>query len=746
MKVFATALLFVSPYMDAIRPANTCTHHLTSSGILAAANEAGYPAACPTITSHSRCSTCMVPQCLALSTMSLPCGCPDPPATTTVHHDCAGPEPCSPGGCGGTQWSVIPAAATCGGAGGPACPTITSTVTPDGCTPTLPGQSFCAEPACAMIESVTLPCSCVGVNDPPVPTTTVTGPCTCRSGCATFTSVQYLPCPASMPAPTTTPSCTGSEKPGAEVAFKIDVDFEACDPGPLQEPGDCQWIPNTEETGAAVGTGDSLQPAARLSGTKFVDRFGHGAFLKGFSSMAVATYAVERSGLPAPTLGCILQKVVITAGMHVTSGFEFALGKRDIPARMTTHGYVPLLRAVSQKYVLFWDERDKRGWLANGVSALLHFLRGSLELDRLSKFSSVLKMKLSDLQEADGTYGPASAIEFLTSQHNMSLPLYAERDGKFYCLQDRVEHLCNVLAKLIDSQEEMGPYQGLSLFRPRGKLEGWDYKDIPSLRDPLHPKVATLHNTGKAWVDFIRGIKAVTIFGRGFGELLQPNTGAAASSSSCCPWSTLPKDRFYIAAHVTDLAEIMEANGDANAQPRKLCQDIFWYSHGQVLEPCPCVSQSHSSTLDVSKKHHDPVQALFSSSFKFFASLSQRRPITLTDNGAVIFGHRRKLRWYYKDIGDPVMGDPVEGSESALPSASDTFSNSMASATTSFSNSQAGMDDTSSVPSESSPVIRTSSSNASVSGVGRIAHNPASEDTESVAAKPARGRSVSFPN
>lgn len=107
-------------------------------------------------------------------------------------------------------------------------------------------------------------------------------------------------------------------------------------------------------------------------------------------------------------------------------------------------------------------------------------------------------MKLSDLQEADGTYGPASAIKFLASQHNMSLPLYAERDGKFYCLQVRVEHLCNVLEKLIDSQEEMGPYQGLRLFRPRGKLEGWDYIDIATLRDPLHPKVATLHNTGKA--------------------------------------------------------------------------------------------------------------------------------------------------------------------------------------------------------------------------------------------------------
>ncbi|KAK0620918.1 hypothetical protein B0T14DRAFT_522380 [Immersiella caudata] len=42
---------------------------------------------------------------------------------------------------------------------------------------------------------------------------------------------------------------------------------------------------------------------------------------------------------------------------------------------------------------------------------------------------------------------------------------------------------------------------------------------------------------GKSWVDFIRAIQAITLFGEGFGDLFTPIQTAA----SCTRWNTVPE-------------------------------------------------------------------------------------------------------------------------------------------------------------------------------------------------------------
>ena len=417
----------------------------------------------------------------------------------------------------------------------------------------------------------------------------------------------------------------------------------------------------------------------------------------------------------------MLQKIQIVGGMYVTGGAEFALGKRDKPVRLMTKGYVPLLQAIAQKYILFWDEEDKRGWLANGLSALLHMLRGSLEHDKTSKFGAALKMTIDDLQEPSGSYSSSSAVAFLLDERNKSLPIFPDNDGRFIRLQDRVESLCNIMEKLFDQQEDVDKPSGLKFqFRSRASLEGWDFKDIVASKSPLFPKVATLGTFGKSWVDFTRALRVVTILGRGFGELIEPRRSPGVNNA-CSKWATLPTGLFYLAVHATDLRDIMDAEGDKHARPRLLCQKVFWYNSGQPLKGCPCAPNPVGTQSRLQDCPFDPVQAIFSSTPKLLGRLRSQEPIELTPNGALVFGHSTKIGWYYNDIGDPVQGSPIASSQGSLPPAVSVASSSSAGSSgrqTSSGSNEHPLEDGQVPPGKASATPGTSVSNDSGSAAG----------------------------
>lgn len=153
---------------------------------------------CPTITTNLPCSTCPMNKCLKISTVTVPCGCTSAIPTSTITHPCSSTS-CWMADCGGTIYSTVkapcPATTPSPTATSTAeCPTVTSSSRPSDCTKT------CTELACAALKTITWPCSCVGRQ---VETATVTG-CECRTGCATFTQVLYLPCPATPPPGLTT--------------------------------------------------------------------------------------------------------------------------------------------------------------------------------------------------------------------------------------------------------------------------------------------------------------------------------------------------------------------------------------------------------------------------------------------------------------------------------------------------------------------------------------------------------------
>jgi hypothetical protein len=204
------------------------------------------------------------------------------------------------------------------------------------------------------------------------------------------------------------------------------------------------------------------------------------------------------------------------------------------------------------------------------------------------------------------THTANSAIAVLTDPVNMKLKIFPEKGEvydeeteravgpsekvsmlkkKYYRFEDRVEHFCNILEKMVEHQVELTSRSGISMkFRARKHLIGWEFSELTKGRDPIYPRIATLKSFGKGWVDFTRAIQAITLVGRGFGDLIQPKL----DNSSCTRWRGLPKGEYYLAALVSDLKEIMESDGDQHANPMKLHEDLLWYNPAKVFDPCKC--------------------------------------------------------------------------------------------------------------------------------------------------------------
>lgn len=402
-----------------------------------------------------------------------------------------------------------------------------------------------------------------------------------------------------------------------------------------------------------------------------------------------ASYNIARSNLEKVGSGCLLEKASISLGKYVTAGMNFALAVKNIPVHIPRKPYIQKLRQLRDKFFVFWDTEDKRGWLVNGLDALLHLVRATLkhyEKDELMKL--VLLLKSDDISEPSknqaGDSDTAYAFNVLRAEENMKLRIYADRDTlesgnvdeydsgsteflkkqkRFFLLEDRVDELYEVLEKIIAHQEEKAGQAGVKIkTHLRRYFEGWHFQDLASDKDPLIPYIETIEAIGKGWVDFVRSIGAVTLFGRGFGHIIQ-----SSDKTRCLRWEEMPRGKFYLAARVSDLQYIMDTkSGNDTAIPLEICDGISWFSPASPFDACPCAKGQI-------QKHFDPVQVLCPT--QWIKRLPSSKKIPLYQGGAVIFGHNVQFKWMWGDYGEPVEGDPsLESTNSPMSGRDDAIS------------------------------------------------------------------------
>jgi hypothetical protein len=326
---------------------------------------------------------------------------------------------------------------------------------------------------------------------------------------------------------------------------------------------------------------------------------------------------------------------------------------QDVPLHLTRNGYIPNLKWIATKYVVLWDEADKRGWLVNGISALLHLVRAFLEHSSRDDFSSSFLFDPSKMNDAVG-HKPNSATGVLIDEQNMEMKIYPEKKREYFTFEDLVEQHYNILSQIMEAQRLVAGQNGIKLkLRMRKHLEGWDFRELATGRDP-YPRVATLHALAYGWVDFIRSIDAITLLGRGFGNIIQP-----VEFDGMCPrWKSLPTQKYYLGASIFDLNNIMDDFRHI------FDQELLWHCPEDPVSQCQC--QRHGALRVMHKafkRHHDPVQVFYPSWSRLVLRGGIRRPGDLgsLQAGAVVFGHNVawRYRWNEKGDGDLEEGDPV---------------------------------------------------------------------------------------
>jgi hypothetical protein len=320
-----------------------------------------------------------------------------------------------------------------------------------------------------------------------------------------------------------------------------------------------------------------------------------------------------------------------------------------------------------------WDEGEKRGWLVNGTSALLHLVRARFENIRSGNFGSLFDFNLCDITEAANQYHPRkSAAEVLKHPANLELVVGQGRTERYteqkttgerqestetlkksgMTFEAFVEHFMSYLEQIMDHQIRLAGQGGVKLkAHVRKQLEGWDFRNVLTSSHPT-PSVTKLDSLGWGWVDFVRSINAVTLFGRGFGDLI-----TAAEPKLLCPdWQILPKGKYYLAASAVDLKAAMKIHGNRYSSPPQLVHGLAWHS------PISC---SCAGAKGFGKKHCDPVQVLLPTASKHI--LTMEGPLTLDQPGtaAFVLGHNfsRPLRWFDGSSIPEVVQETEDSSE-----------------------------------------------------------------------------------
>ena len=319
-----------------------------------------------------------------------------------------------------------------------------------------------------------------------------------------------------------------------------------------------------------------------------------------------------------------------------------ALGKKDKPIRMSRGAnFSDLLSCIVRRPMVMYDVGERRAWLIDGASALLSLVLASIDRDRADP---VYRSKWLFHGQLKG----GSAIEILTNPDNLDIRLYFDRRQRtetgsqdvFHYFQDRVHDVIRNVETLMDYQAQAAARDGYWMYQSgsyfKKKVVGFDFWDVAKPELHTFRRFHTIPTWGYGWVDYVRSISALIVFGQGFGDLIQPETPGGL----CSDWASIRTGRDLLCSSISTLKATQRTKGGSCLRPGELTSEISWSSCSRLFDTCPCVSRSLGD-----RAHSDPVQVLLpkiglgdlqlnSSSISVGVSLFE-----LEDGGAVVFGH-----------------------------------------------------------------------------------------------------------
>ncbi|KAL3482183.1 hypothetical protein BJX99DRAFT_252899 [Aspergillus californicus] len=367
-----------------------------------------------------------------------------------------------------------------------------------------------------------------------------------------------------------------------------------------------------------------------------------------FCGHSMAPKAISGCGLPKPPATVVIDRLYIEAGSEAVAGLSISLNKKNQPFWLERENdYPSLLKWISNQAIIFYDVSEHRAWLVDGASALLHLLRTSLYLDENdpeSTYNWIFNMR--EMKDTwDDCAGRLAALKTLKHPENLRLKLYVKNPGspveQFMTIRERVSKLMHSFEILVDLQAKASSQDGIRISQTLNfhkGIPGFDILDIVSPLGPIHTRIKHLSSLGPGWIDLIPSLEATTIFGNGFGDLIQPNDPSAV----CGGWKSIPTDKEYMTASVSTIKMLYQKRlhrSEPGLGLGELTSKIMWSAECNPFKSCGCL-QARSVGTDC---HLNPVQYLLPRS-SWRSSIIPKRlaPIDLEkleEKGAVVFGH-----------------------------------------------------------------------------------------------------------
>jgi hypothetical protein len=118
-----------------------------------------------------------------------------------------------------------------------------------------------------------------------------------------------------------------------------------------------------------------------------------------------------------------------------------------------------------------------------------------------------------------------------------------------------------------------------------GKLEGHEIMDIVEGLKNSVPRVVQLKDSGRGWVDFIRRIGALTLFGNGFGDLITPLEG---SNTLCKEWEKVPSNHDLLVAPRSVLRDLHHGSHRGELESFIVTSRMLLHAEEQLFGNCKC--------------------------------------------------------------------------------------------------------------------------------------------------------------
>ncbi|PLB44410.1 hypothetical protein P170DRAFT_440709 [Aspergillus steynii IBT 23096] len=340
-----------------------------------------------------------------------------------------------------------------------------------------------------------------------------------------------------------------------------------------------------------------------------------------------AEYGIDWSGLNRADTGCDLRDVIISRGTIIQNYETPAIGNKDRPSHSEFGEYLHRILSVTKKYAVFYDVSTRQAWLVDGASALLHLVRASLLLssseDPMQEF--VFRPELLE-QHPSPKGGRVSAISVLKSEKNLNQRLHRNMPETF---QDRVEAIYHLLEQAYAYQTRAKLQKSAGIApgcQARTLLEGFDFMDLAADEDHFNARTMSAFDGPPRWHRLTGAINAITLFGRGFGNLLKPKEMVPVCSS----WTTVPSGKDYLAARVEDILTIMRKKGNILGSPWRVIDDVYWHIPDKLFENCQCIE-------DCSRERCSHAQALLIGPEITTQASGIVSPVRLEPDGAIIF-------------------------------------------------------------------------------------------------------------